>query len=86
MKMTYIKPETLLIFPYGQIVMNSVSGGRGAGGGPTEKNGQDGTPLPGTVGETDGKTNPYGDNDGGKGQGTGGNGNRSKSGMIWDEW
>jgi hypothetical protein len=82
MKMTYKKPETLLIFPYGQIVMNSVSGDRGTGGGPTDKTDQDGDPLPTTVGETDGQTDPFA----GHGQNTGGQGTRAKSGMIWDEW
>ena len=79
MKRIYIKPETLLILPYGQIVMEVTSGApREIEGGPTS--GSDG--LPGTVGETGDDSDPYGDH----GQGEGGSGNRSKSGMIWDEW
>lgn len=81
MKRIYIKPETLLVLPYGQIVMAVTSGApRETGGAPTQEG------LPTTVGETDGETNPYGDEDGNHGQGENGAGNRSKSGMIWDEW
>jgi hypothetical protein len=57
--------------------------GRVIDGGVTEGGGG----LPGTVGETDGSTDPYSDSEGnGRGQGNAGGGNRAKSGMIWDEW
>ena len=84
MKMTYIKPEalTVTVMHFESLLLSASETGRGTGGGPTESEGQDGTPLPTTVGETDGETDPYS----GHGQGTGGGGNRSKSGMIWDEW
>lgn len=81
MKRIYIQPETLILLPYGQVVMEATSGApRQIGGGPNDEG------MPGSVGETDGETDPYGDDEGGHGQGSGGGGNRSKSGMIWDEW
>lgn len=82
MKMTYKKPETLAVavMHFESLLLSQSETGRSMAGGPTE----DG--LPSTVGETDGETNPFGDDEGGHGQGSGGSGNRSKSGMIWDEW
>ena len=84
MKMTYVKPETLAVavMHFESLLLSQSENPRGVEGGVTE--GSDG--LPGNVGETDGETDPYGDDDGGHGQGSGGGGNRSKSGMIWDEW
>lgn len=88
MKMTYKKPEVLAVtvMHFESLLLSQSETGRGTDGGPTQQSGQDGTPLPTTVGETDGTTNPYGDDEGNHGQGSGGAGNRSKSGMIWDEW
>ena len=82
MKMVYKKPEVLAItvMHFESLLLSQSETRRGTEGGPT----QDG--LPTTVGETDGETNPYGDSEGDHGQGSGGGGNRSKSGMIWDEW
>ena len=74
MKRNYLTPETYITHCYGDIVMEAASPGREVGGGPT----QDG--LPGTVGETDGETDPYG----GHGQGSGGSGNRAKEWDMWD--
>jgi len=88
MKMTYVKPEILAVavMHFESLLLSQSETGRGTAGGPTERTGQDGAPLPTTVGETDGETNPFGDDQGDHGQGSGGSGNRSKSGMIWDEW
>lgn len=85
MRRIYKKPETILVTCYGDIVLDSTSiikpeEGRGVDGGPTVTG--DGVDLPGSVGETNENTDPYG----GHGSGTGQGGNRSKSGMIWDEW
>jgi hypothetical protein len=82
MKRVYMKPEALVIVPmYSEHILQSASDSeRNAAGGPTDTG--DGINLPGTVGETDDDTDPYG----GHGQGSGGGGNRSKTGMIWDEW
>lgn len=80
MKMTYVKPETLAVavMHFESLLLSQSENPRGVEGGVTE--GSDG--LPGNVGETDGETDPYDEH----GQGSGGGGNRSKSGMIWDEW
>lgn len=88
MKMTYKKPEVLAVtvMHFESLLLSQSETGRGTDGGPTDSTGQDGSPLPTTVGETDGTTNPYGDSEGDHGQGSGGSGNRAKSGMIWDEW
>lgn len=82
MKMTYIKPETLAaaVMHFESLLLSQSETPRGVEGDPTNNG------LPTTVGETDGNTNPYGDEEGDHGQGSGGGGNRSKSGMIWDEW
>ena len=87
MKMTYIKPEalTVTVMHFESLLLSQSETPRGTAGDPTNNG------LPTTVGETDGETNPYGDEEGNHGQGGsssigGGSGNRSKSGMIWDEW
>ena len=89
MKMVYKKPEVLAVtvMHFESLLLSQSETGRGTAGGPTERTGQDGAPLPTTVGETDGETNPFGDQNGNNhGQGSAYSGNRSKSGMIWDEW
>ena len=88
MKMTYKKPEVLAVtvMHFESLLLSQSETGRGTAGGPTERTGQDGAPLPTTVGETDGETNPFGDSEGDHGQGAGNSGNRAKSSMIWDEW
>ena len=77
MKRIYLKPETEITTYYGDVVMGAASpdSGREVGGDPTNNG------LPGTVGETDGDTDPYG----GHGQGSGGGGNRAKYFDIWDD-
>ena len=79
--MTYIKPEalTVSVMHFESLLLSASETGRGTGGDPTNNG------LPTTVGETDGETNPYGDDEGNHGQGSGGNGNRSKGG-LWDDW
>lgn len=81
MKMTYVKPETLAVavMHFESLLLSQSETGRGTAGGPTE----DG--LPTTVGETDGETNPFGDEKGDHGQGSGGSGNRAKS-SLWDDF
>lgn len=81
MKMTYVKPETLAVavMHFESLLLSQSETGRGTAGGPTE----DG--LPTTVGETDGETNPFGDDQGDHGQGSGGSGNRAKS-SLWDDF
>ena len=89
MKLIYLQPVTEVItscYAETPLMANSIltpesDNERGIGGGPTNTGGG-GTNLPVDAGETDGNTDPYG----GKGSGTGGDGNRSKTGMIWDEW
>lgn len=78
MKRKYLTPETFQTTCYGDVVMGAASpdSDRNVGGGPTD----DG--LPGTVGETDGETDPYG----GHGQGSGGGGNRAKGFDLWDDY
>lgn len=77
MKRKYLTPETYITHCYGDFVMGAASpdSGRVVDGDPTQNNG-----LPGTVGETDGETDPYG----GHGQGEGGGGNRAKEWDMWD--
>ena len=89
MKLSYQKPKITGVCCFGDIVVMAATikeyptSGRVIDGGVTEGDGG----LPGTVGETDGSTDPYSDSEGnGRGQGSGGRGNRAKSGMIWDEW
>ena len=89
MKLSYQKPEITGVCCFGDIVVMAATiqepptPGRVIDGGVTAGDGG----LPGTVGETDGTTDPYSDSEGnGRGQGNGGGGNRAKSGMIWDEW
>lgn len=81
MKMTYIKPEalTVTVMHFESLLLSQSETPRGTAGDPTNNG------LPTTVGETDGETNPYGDDEGNHGQGTGGGGNRSKGG-LWDDW
>ena len=78
MKKHYLKPDSTVIvinFTEGHMLSDSETK-RNVDGGPTD----DG--LPGTVGETDEDTNPYG----GHGQGSGGSGNRGKiGGGLWDD-
>lgn len=87
MKMIYLKPLTEVLascYSESPLMANSFEDSdseRGIGGGVTNTGGG-GVDLPVEAGETDGNTDPYG----GKGSGTGGDGNRSKTGMIWDEW
>ena len=78
MKIAYVKPETLAVavMHFESLLLSQSEAPRETGGDPTSEG------LPTTVGETDDDTDPYGDH----GVGTGGGGNRSKSGMIWDEW
>ena len=78
MKKCYMKPECAVIalgFTESHMLTDSEST-RNVGGEPTNQG------LPGTVGETDENTDPYG----GHGQGSGGNGNRSKYGNLWDDF
>ena len=78
MRRIYLKPETEITTYYGDVVMAAASPGRYTDGGPTDTG--DGPNLPGTVGETDDDTDPYG----GHGQGSGGGGNRAKEWDMWD--
>ena len=82
MKMTYVKPETLAVavMHFESLLLSQSETRRGVEGDPTNNG------LPTTMGETEEGTNPYGDDEGNYGQGNNGDGNRSKSGMIWDEW
>ena len=78
MKRKYYAPETFQTACYDSVVMGSASrieATRNVGGGPTDEG-----RLPGVVGETDGKIDPYG----GHGQGEGGGGNRGKEFDLWD--
>jgi hypothetical protein len=76
MKRIYVKPETVVVAIQGRALMLSASeSAREVGGDPTNNG------MPGTVGETDDDTDPYG----GHGQGSGGGGNRSK-GSLWGDW
>ena len=78
MRRIYLKPETVRVAYYGDVVMESSSDStRNVDGGPTAP----GQGLPGTVGETDEDTDPYG----GHGQGTGGGGNRGKEWNLWED-
>ena len=81
MKRIYLKPETLTILCIEEAIMLSESETqRNVDGGPTQT---DEKPLTPKVEDwTDPDEDPYQ----GGGQGSGGSGNRSKSGMIWDEW
>lgn len=81
MKCIYLKPEILAINCIEEAIMLSESQNeRNVDGGPTQDSEN---PLPPGVSEwEDNDQDPYG----GAGQGSGGGGNRSKSGMIWDEW
>lgn len=81
MKRIYLKPEVFAIRCIEEAVMLSESeSARNVAGGPTEDREK---PLtPGVEDWTDPDDDPYQ----GGGQGSGGSGNRSKSGMIWDEW
>ena len=78
MKKHYFKPDSTVIvinFTEGHMLSDSETK-RNVGGGPTDDS------LPGTVGETDEDTDPYG----GHGQGSGGDGNRGKiGGGLWDD-
>ena len=78
MKKKYLKPFSVVYSmecTEGQLLSESQSA-RNIGGGPT------GEGMPGTVGETDGDTDPYG----GHGQGNGGGGSRGKDDSDpWDE-
>lgn len=87
MKQTYIKPElkSIVLLEQNQILGSSIdiAAGRYSGGDPVSPS--SGPAISGTVDETGGSTDPYTDSEGKpKGQGPGGN--RSKTGMIWDEW
>ncbi len=84
MKKHYLKPDSTVIvinFTEGHMLSDSETK-RNVDGGPTDDGG-----LPGTVGETDGETDPYSDDEGnGHGQGSGGSGNRGKiGGGLWDD-
>lgn len=81
MKRIYLKPETLTILCIEEAIMLSKSESeRNVSGGPTQ---DDDKPLTPKVEDwTNSDEDPYQ----GGGQGSGGSGNRSKSGMIWDEW
>ena len=81
MKRIYLKPETLAIQCVEEAIMLSESETqRNVDGGPTQT---DEKPLTPQVQDwTDPDEDPYQ----GGGQGNNGDGNRSKSGMIWDEW
>ena len=79
MKKCYMKPECCqFLTETGSHLLadSTIDSTRNVGGGPT------GDGLPGTVGETDGETDPYE----GHGQGSGGAGNRSKWGNLWDDF
>lgn len=81
MKLIYLQPEIEMFSSYseGSLMAATLDSKRQIGGGPTDEG------MPSVVGEIeedDDETDPYG----GHGVGTGGGGNRSKSGMIWDEW
>lgn len=80
MKIVYMKPEAevIALCHREQLLADST---RGVGGGPTDTGGGGGN-LPGTVGETDGETDPFD----GHGQGSGGSGTRAKSWSAWDTW
>ncbi len=77
MKRLYETPETLVIVMDGdeKLLVASPDPNRNVAGGPPDEGG-----MPGTVGETDGETDPYG----GHGQGSGGGGNRGKEFDLWD--
>lgn len=81
MKRIYLKPEVFAIRCIEEAIMLSESESeRNVSGGPTQ---DDDKPLTPKVEDwTDPDEDPYQ----GGGQGSGGGGNRSKSGMIWDEW
>lgn len=84
MKRIYLKPEIFSVNYIEEAIMLTQSESeRNVSGGPTEKPDGDDKPLtPGVEEWTDPDDDPYG----GEGSGTGGSGNRSKSGMLWDEW
>ena len=79
--MTYVKPEalTVTVMHFESLLLSESQTPRQVGGDPTNNG------LPTTTGETDGQTNPYGDENGNNGQGNDGFGNRSKGG-LWDDW
>jgi hypothetical protein len=80
MKIVYMKPEVevITLSHREQLLADSY---RVVDGGPTNTGGG-GSNLPGTVGETDGETDPFD----GHGQGSGGSGTRAKSWNAWDTW
>ena len=81
MKCIYLKPETLAILCIEEAIMLSESETqRNVAGGPTQTDEKPLTP------EVEDWTDPDEDPYQGGGQGNNGDGNRSKSGMIWDEW
>ena len=81
MKRIYLKPEMFIIKYIEEAIMLSESEStRNIGGGPTQDSEK---PLtPGVEDWNNKDDDPYQ----GGGQGNNGEGNRSKSGMIWDEW
>ncbi len=82
MKKTYKTPMISMSFETYELDILTPS--RGVGGGPTQTG--TGPDLPVTVGETDGSTNPFLDDEGnGTGQGSGGDGNRAPErwGDLW---
>ena len=81
MKRIYLKPEMFVIKYIEEAIMLSESeSAREIGGGPTQD--PENPMTPGVEDWDDEDDDPYQ----GGGQGSGGGGNRSKSGMIWDEW
>ncbi len=80
MKKNYMKPETLTVVMAHEYLLatDSADSSRNVDGGVTDNPGG----MPGTVGETDGEVDPYGDH----GQGVGGAGNRSKWGNLWNDF
>ena len=81
MKRIYLKPEIFNIQCIEETIMLTESeSARNIGGGPTQDSEN---PLtPGVNDWKDENQDPYANH----GPGSGGAGNRSKTGMIWDEW
>jgi hypothetical protein len=85
MKLIYLQPQIEVFsscYTEGSLMAATIESARNLDGGPAEDNEK---PLPGTVGNTSEEEDGYGHGVGDPSDPVGG-GNRSKSGMIWDEW